>query len=288
VDLRGKLRPGMRIVGADRVEYGTVERYDDDSVYVAGRPVPYSAFERMDHDRLYVGLEGLYYFGAVHGTGVLPREGEIRVPLVEERVRVDTRTVELGDVEVRKAVEDEHVSVPIELRRDRVEVHLVDVEERPITIAEGMDAFKEETIRVPVRGEEAIVSKEAVVTGEVAVGRVRVNERRTISETVRQQVVEVAAGYDQARPEFREHFDRLQARLREAGGSTFRARNFADAEPNYRAGFEARNDPRHADRSFEDIEPELRERHLATNPEGAASWEARRDEVRTGWEHGRR
>jgi hypothetical protein len=151
-----------------------------------------------------------------------------------------------------------------------------------------MDAFKEETIRVPVRGEEAIVSKEAVVTGELAVGRAEISERRTISETVRRQVVDVAAGYDEARPEFREHFDRLQARLREAGGPTFRARDFADAEPNYRAGFEARNDPRHADRSFEDVEPELRERHLATNPGGAASWEAQRDEVRTGWEHGRR
>jgi len=288
MDLAGNLKHGMRVVGADQTEYGTVERYDETSVYVGGHPVPYSAFERMDGDRLYVGQEGARYFGERREAPTIAQPGEIRVPLVEERLRVDTRTVELGDVEVRKTVEAEHVSVPIELRRDHVEVHLVDVEERPITIAEGMDAFKEETIRVPVRGEEVIVSKEAVVTGEVAIGRVRVNERRTISETVRQQVVDVAAGYDQARPEFREHFDRLQARLREAGGPTFRARDFADAEPNYRAGFEARNDPRHADRSFEDVEPELRERHLATNPGGAASWEAQRDEVRTGWEHGRR
>jgi len=288
MNLVGKLKPGMRVVGSDRAEYGTVERYDDTSVYVGGRPIPHDAFERVDRDSLYVGQNGARYFGEPRETRTMTQQDEIRVPLVEERLRVDTRIVELGDVEVRKAIEVEHVSVPIELRRDRVEVHLADVEERPITIAEGMDAFKEEVIRVPVRGEEVVVSKEAVVTGEVAIGRVRASERRTISETVRQQVVEVAAGYDQARPEFREHFDRLQARLREAGGSTFRARNFADAEPNYRAGFEARNDPRHADRSFEDIEPELRERYLATNPEGAASWEARRDEVRTGWEHGRR
>ena len=63
--------------------------------------------------------------------------------------------------------------MPIELRRDQVEVGQIDVEERPITIGEGMDAFEQDTIRVPVRGEEVLVSKQAVVTGEVTVGRER-------------------------------------------------------------------------------------------------------------------
>ena len=62
MDLTGKLKPGMRIVGPDQTEYGTVERYDDTAVYVGGRPVPYSAFERLDQDRLYVGQGGARYF----------------------------------------------------------------------------------------------------------------------------------------------------------------------------------------------------------------------------------
>ncbi len=32
MDLKGKLAQGMRIVGADKTEYGTIERYDDDQV----------------------------------------------------------------------------------------------------------------------------------------------------------------------------------------------------------------------------------------------------------------
>jgi len=288
MDLAGKLKSGMLIVGADRTEYGMVERYDDDTVYVDGRPVPYSAFERVDQDRLYVGQGGSRYFGAHHEAGGVIREGDLRIPLVEERLAVSIRTRELGAVEVHKAVEAEQVSVPIVLRRDEVVVRHVEIEERPIAMGEGADAFTERTIRVPVRGEEAIVRKEAVVTGDVVVGRTQVTEGQVISETVRQGTVTLSASYDEARPDFRRHFERFQAELRRAGGPTFRARDFAHAEPNYRVGFEARNDPRNADRSFEEVEPDLRERHVAADDGDGESWDTRREEMRTGWEHGRR
>jgi len=288
MDLKGKLKRSMRIVGADQTDYGTVERFDDDTVYVDGRPVPYSAFERIDEERLYVGQSGGQYFGASRQPQAMAHEGEIRIPVVEERLAVGKRVTEIGDVEVRKTVETERVSVPVELRRDHVEVRQVDIDERRIALGEAADAFQERTIRVPVRGEEAVVSKAAAVTGEVAVGRKAVTERQTISETVRQERVTVTGSYDEARDGFRQHFDRFQTRLQQAGGPSFRARDFADAEPNYRAGFEASNDPRNADRSFEDVEPALRQRHAAAGDPAGESWEAQREEVRTGWERGRR
>jgi uncharacterized protein (TIGR02271 family) len=262
MDLTGRIKRGMRVVGPDQTEYGTVERYDDSGVYVCGRAVPYGAFERLDQDRLYVGHGGARYFDADLEAPILTREGEARMALVEERLAVDARTVELGHVEVRKTVETEDVSVPIELRRDQVEVRQVDVEERPAEIGEGMDAFKEDTIRVPVRGEEVLVGKEAVVTGEVAVGHEQVSERHTISETLRQEVVDVAVADDGARPGFGAHLDRIEGRVRDAGGPTFRARDFADAGPVYRAGSGARDDPAPAARSSEDVEPSLRELRL--------------------------
>jgi uncharacterized protein (TIGR02271 family) len=278
----------MRIVGVDRTDYGTVERFDDDVVYVGGRPVPYSAFDRIDEGRLYLRERGVEQLVERPDTFAPTGEGEIRVPLVEERLQVGTRAIELGDVEIRKVVESEPVSVPIEVRRDRIDVRQVDVEERPIRMDERMDAFTEAPIRVPVRGEEVIVTKEAVVTAEVEVGRTHVSERQTVTETVRHVSVDVAASYDKARPDLREHFDRLQARLREAGGPTFRARDFADAEPNYRAGFEAHGDPRNAGRSFADVEPELRRQHDAGGTDDPATWKSRREEFQAGWEHGRR
>lgn len=199
MDLKGKLKQGMRIFGSDDREYGTVERYDDDSVYVGGRKVPHSAFDRMDKDRLYVGRDGGRYFESGQQGRGMTQEGEIRVPVVEERLDVEKRQVDMGSVDVRKTVESERVNVPVELTRDEVDVRREDVADRPIAAGEMGDAFKEGTIRVPIRGEEAVVSKEAVVTGEVAIDRERVTERETVSDTVRQERVTVDENVDKGR-----------------------------------------------------------------------------------------
>jgi len=78
MDLKGKLRKGLRIFGADDREYGTIDRYDEQYAYVGQRQIPLSAFERMDNDRLYIGTQGRQYFE----TGDrMATEGEIRVPV---------------------------------------------------------------------------------------------------------------------------------------------------------------------------------------------------------------
>jgi uncharacterized protein (TIGR02271 family) len=122
---------------------------------------------------------------------VADRAGEIRVPVVEERVEVETRSVALGAVEVRTTVETEQQSVPVELAREEVHVHREDVAGRPAT---GGDAFQEGTIRVPVRGEEAVARKETVVTGEVVIDKTRTTETQQVAGTVRREQVEVDEG----------------------------------------------------------------------------------------------
>ena len=198
MDLKGKLKQGMRVVGTDRTEYGTIERYDDEHVYVGGRPVPYGAFERMDENELRVGQTGARYFSEATARGGTD-EGDIRVPVVEERLQVGTRQVELGEVEIRKTVESEQVSIPVELTREHVRVSRVDVADRPASEAQLADGFRDATIRVPVRGEEAVVSKEALVTGEVVIDRERVTERETVGDTVRREHVTVDEDYDTGR-----------------------------------------------------------------------------------------
>ena len=56
---------------------------------------------------------------------------------------------------------------------------------------ESIPAFEEGTIRIPLRGEEVVVRKEAVVTGEVVINKERTTERQEITDTVRTQHVEV-------------------------------------------------------------------------------------------------
>ena len=208
-------------------------------------------------------------FGAV-------QEDEIRVPVAEERLNVGKREVELGEVEVRKTVETEEQTVPVTLTRDEVNVREVDTTDRPLRA--GEDAFEEGTIRVPVRGEEAVVAKETVVTGEVVIEKDAVAEERRITDTVRKQRVEVDEAYQQARSGFEQ-----------AHARTNTGRTFEQAEPHYRAGFTAAHDERYANRQFEDAEPELRRDYESntTRTGGGDSWEHLRQEIREGWQRAR-
>jgi uncharacterized protein (TIGR02271 family) len=275
MDVKGKLRKGLKIFGTDNREYGTVDRFDEQYAYVGERRIPVSAFERADNDRLYIGDQGRRYFET---TNRATAEGEIRVPVREERLNVGKRQADMGSVEIRKDVETEQVNIPVELRHEEVTVNRVDVRDRPVAAGEMAGAFEEGTIRVPVRGEEAVVSKEAMVTGEVVVDRDMKTERQTISDSVRKERVDVDENYQRDRSRFQEHFGKRKSGL----GAYADTRTFADAEPNYRRGYEAAHDERYAGRDFADVEPDLRRAHS-----GGESWEHLREEIREGFDHGR-
>jgi uncharacterized protein (TIGR02271 family) len=275
MDVKGKLRKGLKIFGADNREYGAIDRYDEQYAYVGKRRIPVSAFERMDNDRLYIGDQGRQYFET---NDPATTEGEVRVPVREERLNVEKRQGEIGAAEIRKTVETEQVNVPVELRREEVSVNRVDVRDRPVAAGEMTGAFEEGTIRVPVRGEEAVVQKEAFVTGEVVVDRDVKTERQTVSGTVRKERVDVDENYRRDRSQFEEHFGKRKSGL----GANADTRTFADAEPHYRRGYEAAHDERYAGRDFADVEPDLRRAHT-----GDDSWEHLRDQIREGFDRGR-
>jgi len=278
MDLKGKLRKGLHIFGADNRDYGTIDRYDDQYAYVGERRIPVSAFERMDKDRLYLSRQGQQHFGTAEQLGT---EGNIRVPIVEERLDVEKRQGEMGAVDVRKTVETEQVNIPVELRHEEVSVNRVDVPDRPVAAGDMANAFEGGTIRVPVRGEEAFVTKEAVVTGEVVINREVETERQTVSDTIRKERVDVDENWKRDRSAFEKQFGARRSGM----GTAADTRTFADAEPNYRRGYDAAYDERYAGRDFSDVEPDLRRSHTGA---GSESWEHLREEIREGFEGGRR
>jgi len=273
-----KLRKGTHVYGPDNSDLGTVERWDDDNIYIGGRSYKRSSFDRFDNDRLYFSNEGYRSYGSASARGTT--EGEIRVPVMEERLSVGKEQVQLGEVAVRKEVVSEQVNVPVDVMREEVHVERVDVADRPIAAGDIPDAFKEGTIRVPVRGEEVVAQKEAFVTGEVVIDRERTTETQTISDTVRKERVDVDENYTRAREGFRGHFDQTRS---SKGGTDVDTRTFDDAEPNYRTGFYAAHDDRYAARDFDEVEPELRRTHGSTG----GDWEHLRREIREGWDRAR-
>ena len=171
-DLTGRLRRGMTVVGTDDIEHGTIERFNDTHVYVRGRPIPHDAFEGVNDGRLYVGRRGAAYFANPPDSLPLNAEADLRLPVIEEQAHVEKRLVDRGYIEIRKTVVTEQVMIPVELRREVIEVRRVDAQEvrEPIDDAPGAPApFEPDVIRIPVLRETAVIQKDVVVTSEIIV-----------------------------------------------------------------------------------------------------------------------
>ena len=121
-------------------------------------------------------------------TGRVAGAGEEVIPVVEEQLRVGKRDVSRGRVKVRSYVVETPVSEQVSLRTESVHV-----ERRPVdrATAVGDDAFRERTIEARATSEEAVVSKEARVTGEVVVKKGVEQRTETVSDKVRSTKVDV-------------------------------------------------------------------------------------------------
>jgi uncharacterized protein (TIGR02271 family) len=304
----GRVREGDQVFGSDNEPLGTVEAVHGDGIDVDGQHIPGDAIGRVAQNRVYLrGPAAQYRGGAMTGraamsgttgatggvtmTGTAGRTGagEVRdedrvvVPVAEERLRVEKQEAELGAVEVRKVVTEEQQTVPVELQREEVRVEQRDIPDRPLDAADAETLFEGGTIRVPVRGEEAVVSKEAIVTGEVVIEKEQVTQREQVTETVRREQVEVDENYRQARVGFQEHFDRQ----RDQWGGEWANRTFEDAEPHYQAGYLAGRDERFAGQEFDQAEPSLRDDREARGGESGDDWTGLREQVREGWDRAR-
>lgn len=117
--------------------------------------------------------------------------GTIRVPVHEEELIAQKREVERGQVRIEKDVkaQEQVLEVPVTEERVRVTRHAVD---RDVT-ASGVDAdaFQDEVIDVPVKGEEVQLGKRVRVAEEVEIGKEQVQRSERVAGTVRREEVRV-------------------------------------------------------------------------------------------------
>jgi uncharacterized protein (TIGR02271 family) len=131
------------------------------------------------------------------------------IPVVEERVVVDRRSVETGRVLVHRHIEEERVIIERPVQETAVEVERREINEfvdQMPTVRSEDDAEGNEIIVVPVVEEVLVVQKRLMLKEEVRLVR-RTSERMQRKvETVRRQDVDVtresaasAAGRERAR-----------------------------------------------------------------------------------------
>jgi len=124
-------------------------------------------------------------------SAIAPDAGteEERLRLHEEHLNVDKERVQTGEVNVSKRVVEDQQSIEVPVEREEVYV-----ERRPVNESETRtDAFVDEndSIHVPLSEERVVVSKQDVVTEEIVVGKRKVQDTETVSETVRREEADI-------------------------------------------------------------------------------------------------
>jgi uncharacterized protein (TIGR02271 family) len=114
--------------------------------------------------------------------------GEEVIPIAEEKIRVGKRDVERGRVRVRSYVVETPVTEQVTLREEHVDVQRR-AADRPVTDADVL--FQDRTIEATESAEEAVVAKEARITGEVVIRKDASERTETVQDTVRRTEVDV-------------------------------------------------------------------------------------------------
>jgi uncharacterized protein (TIGR02271 family) len=119
---------------------------------------------------------------------------EMRVPRVEEELRIDTREREAGSIRVRKRVKTDREQVRVPKKRQEVRVERIPVEEdsgicEPEIVDDG------DEIRVPVVDEEIVVERRPVVRGVL---RLR---KEVVEEDLRKEEIDIEDGTKRDRKE---------------------------------------------------------------------------------------
>jgi len=129
---------GMPAFGMDNRPLGVVEATDNDVLTIGTHHFPRAAVERVEAGTVHLRIAASALSARpdhqdVAAIGDNTAAGEqLTIPIAEERLAVGTRTVELGEIELRKRVVEETIMQPVTVRREVVEVVQRDAEGREI------------------------------------------------------------------------------------------------------------------------------------------------------------
>lgn len=157
-------------------------------------------------------------YAAANAGGTDSANDDRSMTLHQEDLDVGKRQVEAGRVRLRKVVHTEHQEVPVELRREEVQIERV-----PATgSAEGESAFQEQEIEVPVTREEAVVGTKSRATEQVRVNKTTSTETENVGGDVRREDVQT----DDSGTSFTGQGNRSTSDYQGSDTSTNRDRNY--------------------------------------------------------------
>ena len=118
------------------------------------------------------------------------RQGQtLRIPILEERLRVGKRQVDLGELRIHTSVDHEEQTISQPVTRDDLVVERVAIGR---VLSEPVESRMEGNwLVIPIMREELVVQKRLVLVEEVRIGKRQVTEEQTLRETVRHTRIEL-------------------------------------------------------------------------------------------------
>ncbi len=127
----------------------------------------------------------------VVNRNALDQNEQVVVALRDEYLDVKKNWVETGAVLIKKRVETQQQTVPVDLEYEEVEVQRVPVN-RILAPGESVSPRNEgDVLIVPVVEEEVVVTKRLVVREEIRILKRRMQRRQEFSDTVRSEQLQV-------------------------------------------------------------------------------------------------
>lgn len=109
------------------------------------------------------------------------------IRLEEERMQVDKRPVQTGEVVVHKRIVEETETVDVPVRHEEVVIERVHMNDQPDT----NPRFEDETITIPVMEEKVEVTKRPVITDEIKIHKQNVEKTEPVTTTLRKEKLDV-------------------------------------------------------------------------------------------------
>lgn len=117
------------------------------------------------------------------------RGTEVVIPIVEERLIPDKRAVDLGELRIRKLVDETEETVRQAVTRDNLVIERVEVN-RPLDEPVAMRQEGEWTV-IPIMREVLVVKKQLMLVEEVRITKREVTEEQEVRETTRHERLEL-------------------------------------------------------------------------------------------------
>lgn len=111
------------------------------------------------------------------------------IPIIEENLEVDKRTVQTGGAYIKSRIVEKPVEETITLQEEKVHVERTPVDRKAEN--NDFDTFKEGVIELTEHAEVPVVNKQACVVEEIKVNKEVAERTETVRDTVRKTEVDV-------------------------------------------------------------------------------------------------